>query len=455
MDLTTFIMTLLGLQLICLFVGSKSAKETKTQEDYFLAGKQIRFFPLMMTFLATQVGGGLILGAAEEAYKFGWSVFLYPLGACLGLVLLGVGVGRKLSQFKVSTVAQIFEVVYKSSTLKKIASILSILSLFAIFIAQIIASKKFMLSVGVDNPIWFFIFWGIVIIYTCVGGLKAVISTDAVQAGFFVIVFFLCFGYAVFNLEYPLSVALSEGFVGENFTFDMSKFSGWLLMPLLFMVIEQDMGQRCFAAESPRIVSLATLCAAACTFFVSMIPIFFGIMARNSEIQIPVGSSVLMGVIQQMTNPFVTSLVCCAILVAIISTADSLINAVSSNLSQDFRFTGFSMNSVRFSQIISALIAISGIFFSFYFNNIVDLLILSYELSVSCLFIPLCFALYKKQGNKYAAGSAMLCGALGFILFRWTSLEIGREVCSLAFSLSGYFFGAWLFRTNSQEYAQS
>ncbi|EFB40649.1 hypothetical protein pah_c197o026 [Parachlamydia acanthamoebae str. Hall's coccus] len=49
----------------------------------------------------------------------------------------------------------------------------------------------------------------------------------------------------------------------------------------------------------------------------------------------------------------------------------------------------------------------------------------------------------------------MLCGALGFILFRWTSLEIGREVCSLAFSLSGYFFGAWLFRTNSQEYAQS
>ena len=37
---------------------------------------------------------------------------------------------------------------------------------------------------------------------------------------------------------------------------------------------------------------------------------------------------------------------------------------------------------------ITCLISIGAIFFAFYFDNIVDLLIQSYELSVSCLFIP-------------------------------------------------------------------
>src|SRR5215203_3492238 len=132
MDLTVFFIVLFALQLICLIVGSRASKDLKNQDDYFLAGKDVKFFPLMMTFVATQVGGGLILGSAEEAYQFGWPVLLYPIGACLGFLLLASGVGRKLAQFKVATVAQLFEVVYHSTRLKKIASLLSILSLFMI-----------------------------------------------------------------------------------------------------------------------------------------------------------------------------------------------------------------------------------------------------------------------------------------------------------------------------------
>ena len=43
---------------------------------------------------------------------------------------------------------------------------------------------------------------------------------------------------------------IQSGLNAEAFTFNSDKFCGWLLMPLLFMVIEQDMGQRCFAAKS-------------------------------------------------------------------------------------------------------------------------------------------------------------------------------------------------------------
>ena len=161
MNILAFFIFLFALQAVCLLVGRSFAKELKTQEDYFLAGRGIKFFPLMMTFLATQVGGGLILGSAEEAYQFGWGVLLYPLGASLGLMLLGSGIGSRLAQFKVSTVAQILEVVYGSATLKKIASLLSIISLFLILIGQIIASKKFMVSVGADSTLFFSRFLGL------------------------------------------------------------------------------------------------------------------------------------------------------------------------------------------------------------------------------------------------------------------------------------------------------
>lgn len=432
MNITAFILLLFGLQVICLIIGTKSSKGLKSQDDYFLAGKKIRFFPLMMTFIATQVGGGLVLGSAEEAYRYGWSVLLYPLGASLGLIFLSLGIGRKLAQFNVSTIAQIFEVAYNSSTLKKIASCLSILTLFMIFVAQIIASKKFMLSVGVENPLWFFVFWGIVIFYTAVGGLKAVVATDVVQASFFIGAFILCMGYILFTVEFPV-LKMQQ----ESMGFDSSKMFGWLFMPFLFMMIEQDMAQRCFAAESSRTVSKAAWCAALCTLSICSIPVFFGVFANQTGIEVPTGSSVLMAAIEQTTTPFLTAIVGCAILAAIISTADSLINAISSNLSQDFKFA----TNIRSSQLIAAGIAFLGIFFSFFFNNIVDLLILSYELSVGCLFVPIFAALFKKQGNVLSAVLSIICGAIGFLLFKLIPVQLPGELLSVVLSLTGFALG--------------
>lgn len=438
MNLLLFIVLLFGLQAICLIVGKKASKHLKDQDDYFLAGKSVRFFPLMMTFLATQVGGGLILGAAEEAYQFGWSVFFYPLGATLGLLVLGLGIGKKLAQFKVSTVAQILEVVYGSPVLRKIASILSVISLFMILIAQVIASQKFLFSLGVTNPFIFIGFWAIVVFYTVQGGMKAVVATDIIQAAFFMIVFLFCLGFAMYvdPISFLPSTQLSQT------VFVPSKLCGWLFMPLLFMVIEQDMAQRCFAGKSPSIVSKASLVAGICTLIICVVPIFFGVLGKVYGIDVPQGASVLMTMVAKMTNPWITAVVGCAILAAIISTADSLINAISSNLSSDFSFRFLQKkNPVRFVQAMTAVISIAAIFCSFYFNNVVDLLIQSYELSVSCLFVPIFFALFKKQGSFLSALLAMLCGVLGFCLFRIVPIAFPKEIISVVLSLLGYGVG--------------
>lgn len=434
MNTTIFVSMLFSLQLFYWLVGRRASKNLKDTDDYFLAGKSVQLFPLMMTFLATQVGGGIILGAADEAYQFGWPVLLYPLGSALGLILLGSGIGRKLAGFQVSTIAQIFEVVYGSAGLRKIASFLSVISLFMILVAQIIASNKFLVSLGFDNIPLFIIFWFIVIIYTTQGGLRAVISTDMVQAAFFSIIFLFSFGFV---LMFEPTTTLIQMPHLENFAQVSSKLCGWLLMPLLFMVIEQDMGQRCFAGASPRIVSQASFLAGLCTLTVCVVPVFFGSLANVTGLEVPQGGSVLMAMIAKTTNPWIASLVGCAVLAAIISTATSLINAISSNLSSDFQLS-LPMRGVKG---ITCLISIGAIFFAFYFNNIVDVLIQSYELSVSCLFVPVVMALFRKQGAFMAASCALILGCIGFFLFRIYPIDFPKEIASILLSMLGYIFG--------------
>jgi SSS family solute:Na+ symporter len=431
MNILLFIFALFGLQAICFFASMRSSKGMKTGDDYYLANRKVRFFPLMMTFVATQVGGGLVLGAAEEAYKFGWSVLFYPMGASIGLVLLGLGMGRKLAQMQVSTIAELFEVIYNSKALRKIASILSILSLFMILAAQFIASHKFMIAMGITNELYFIGFWTIVIIYTAFGGLKAVIATDLIQAGFFIAIFLTCLGFVFWNHPSLPVIPL------ETFDFKYSKLIGWLCMPLFFMIIEQDMGQRCLATKSPKIVTKATIWAGLTTMLVCLIPILFGILAKAQGLIIPPGSSVLMSFMIQATNPTLAALMGSAVLVAIISTADSLINAIGSNIAHDFG----SNLKLRTSRVIGTAIGISGILFSYYFNNVVDLLIQSYELSISCLFIPITAALFKTKGNPISAYLSITLGAASFLLFRFYPPELSRELLSLGISLLGYLSG--------------
>lgn len=439
MSISLFVPMLFCLQVFYWLVGRRGSRNLKGKEDYFLAGKSVRLFPLMMTFLATQVGGGVILGAADEAYQFGWPVLLYPLGASLGLILLGSGIGRKLAGFKVSTVAQIFEVAYGSAMLRKIASALSVISLFMILVAQIIASHKFLVSLGFTNIPLFILFWSIVIIYTAQGGLRAVISTDMVQAAFFSSIFLLCFGFVIF---FEPTTSLIQMPHLENFANVSSKLCGWLLMPLLFMLIEQDMGQRCFAGASPGTVSKASFLAGICTMIICVVPVFFGSLANVIGLEAPEGSSVLMAMIAKTTTPWITALVGCAVLAAIISTATSLINAISSNLSSDFKLPFLqNIDSMRVVKGITCLISIGAIFFAFYFDNIVDLLIQSYEFSVSCLFVPVMMALFKKKCNFISACNAIILGAIGFVLFRIYSIDFPKEIISLFLSMAGYGVG--------------
>lgn len=405
-------LTIFGvLGFICLWVGRRAGKGNQTNEDYFLADRKLKIFPLAMTLLATQLGGGAMMGACDEAYAKGWAVLFYPLGMVIGLILLGLGVGARMRKLELKTIAELFERKFGSVSLRRIASILSILSLFFILAAQGIASRKFFAALGFAPNILFTLFWLTVVVYTTFGGFKGVVWTDMVQALFILGALSIC----VFSFFLAPTVASSLPITPPENVGSLPWFS-WLAAPLLFMLIEQDMGQRCFSAKDGKTISIAAVSAGVLLFIASFAPILFGCTARSLGLVFPEGTSILLGSVEALTNSTASTFMALAILMAIVSTVDSLLNSISSNLVFDFSLS--KKKNLGLAQGLTAFLGISTFLLSFIFDNVLSLLIFSYKLSISVLFVPIAFALFSKRNNKRACLFSMIGGALGFIFLR-------------------------------------
>lgn len=430
-----------------LWLGIRAKSETKTTEDYFLGGRKLGFFSLAFTLLATQLGGGTLVGAAEEAFHKGWYVLFYPLGTCLGLAILSMGFGSKLREMKLSTIPELFERVYKSPRLRQVAAILSIASLFFILIGMGIATRKFFYSLGWESPWIFFSIWAVVIAYTVMGGLRAVVSTDILQTVFVLVALGAVCVFAFFNPSNPVTATET---VAVTTSTDVP-WIAWLLMPLMFVFIEQDMGQRCFAAKSPKLVSSAAFFSAAVLFFACSIPIYLGVRAAEEGLMIKEGSSVLYAAVEAMGSPLLLTIMAGAILMAIISTADSLLCSISSNLACDFPL--LQERGVWSCRVITLVVGIITMSLSYSFDNVVAMLVLAYEISVSVLFVPIIAVIFIEKPKRIAAVLAMTIGGGCFCLFQIWAPPFPKEVLTLICASVSFGMGQWLLE-EGEEYVQ-
>ena len=418
-----------------LWIGWRASKEVQGGVDYFLMGRQLTFFPLCFTLLATQLGGGTLVGAAQEAYTKGWIVLFYPLGASLGLFFLGLGFGGKLRRMQISTIPEIFEKVYRLPSMRLVASLISICSLYFILVGQGIASRKFFVTLGMTSPSYFIFFWIAFVAYTVMGGFKAVVDTDVWQTLFIL----ATLGVALF--------AVDMGGVQWHPSVDLHTLAAsdipwgsWLLMPFCFMLIEQDMGQRCFAAKSAKVVAPAAIVAGLLLMLSSGTAIMFGVLAKEKGVAIAPGTTVLVAAIEALTSPTVATFLMATILMAIVSTADSLLCSISSHLACDLM--GAKNLSVAkrltLSRGLTFGTGLSALALVYYFDSVVTMLMLSYELSVSVLFVPVLMAMVQSTPSRQGAMGAMIAGAVGFVLFRIWTLPLPKEVSTLLLAFVGY-----------------
>lgn len=443
---TLFLVALATLFIGYCCIGLFASRNITTSTDYFLAGKSLSAHTIIATLLATQVGGAFLLGTAQDPIKG----LFYNGGMVLGFLVLGLGLAAQLQRFKVTTVGEIFDKTYGSPLLHQLTALLAAVSMSGIIISQIVAAKSVLITfAGVNNEIVFLLFWALILAYTMIGGLAAVVVADFIQIIFIITVFSGICLYSLYTS--PISFFSSQTSTHIQ-TMLMHNPLSWgqafkiFSMPVFFSIIEQDLAQRFFAAKSERTAAIAALIASALLLLFSFVPFYLGLQAQLTHIIIPEGVNPLLPMLKMITSPTVFILAVCALLSAITSTTDSLLCAVSAIITTALtRFNKNIKSSIYVSRTITFLCGMFTLGASYFVpTNIITVLIASYEVSVACLFIPLFFCFIIKDLRREAALTSALFGGLGFIYFLFNTnaqLQPYSIVITLIFSLLGYGIG--------------
>jgi len=403
---------------------------------------------ISITFMliATEFGGGLLLGTSDEAYACGIYGILYILGISLGFVLLGSGFAAKLKAMNVSSSIDIFTLKYHSPFLKNIGSILCILTLLGLLFAQIIACKTLLCSLGICHELILMGFWLLTCCYAITGGIAGAGLTHTFQLGYVLTSFTGIFFYCLFK-EPPSFFALKTFIEHQHlFSSDALSFSSFftsLIMPALYCVIEFDYAQPLFAARSKRMALISALWASLFMLVFSLVPLYFGIKAKLLNLTIPEGINPLIPVLHVLTNHSVVMIAICGLVAALIATTDYLLWAVTMSLGEWLSHPNMAPERKKNQEKIIAYSVGIGILAAAYFNRWTSVAILgcSFELYDCCLVAPLVMTYFKQEVYKGAAIGSMLAGLTGFIVFRCIEPPFQKEIASLLLAFAGYYLG--------------
>jgi len=242
------------------------------------------------------------------------------------------------------------------------------------------------------------------------GGLSAVVRTDVLQGIFIAVVLVSSLFFLDFKADLSLCMNASSEVQNSNIP-----WTDWLLMPMLFVIIGQDMSQRCFAATNPKIVSRATMSAGFLLLFLSLIPVILGLMAQQTLSQNDHNQSILMTYMLMVGTPTFNAFFALAILMAILSTMDSLVCSISSNINYDlFFFLKGSEDRVWLARAITLAVGMSAMILSIHLDGIIELMILAYKFSIYTLFVPILLTAFYTGAKKWHVCMLMLVGTLLF-----------------------------------------
>lgn len=186
-DYAVFAGLLLVSLAIGVYYGVFKRSQMRTTEDYMLGGRQMSVFPMAMSLIASFMSAITLLGTPAEIYQYGimytWIVLSYFLvSAAASYLYMPV-----FFDLKVISVYQ-----YLAMRFHKSAQMLGALIFciqMCIYMAIVVYAPSLALSqvTGIDVYLSVVLIFVVCIVYTTLGGMKAVLWTDSVQ----VIIMFL------------------------------------------------------------------------------------------------------------------------------------------------------------------------------------------------------------------------------------------------------------------------
>ena len=454
-DLTIFAVYLLAM----LGIGYYYLRSNTSKEDYFLAGRNMSPWQIGLSVVATDVGGGFSIGLGGLGFLMGlsgsWMLFTGLLGAWLAAVFLIPKVfelGKKVDLF---TFPQIFETIF-DKRVALVAAVISAIGYLGFTASQMLAGAKLahatFPSVSLDMIL---VIMGVVaVVYTVMGGLKAVIVTDTIQ--WIILLLGLMFiglpmGYWAVGGWEGITAAVGPEMLALN-NLSWQNIINWSFTIIPIWFIGMTLYQRIYASRNVKQAKKAWFIAGVFEWpIMAFMGVALGLLARVGADQGMfefAGYATAAGMDPEIGLPLLLrtilpvglmGLMMSAYFSAILSTADSCIMACSGNVVSDlmFKLKYFrDKNELRLSQIVTLGIGAAAIIIALYMENVLELMLHSYAFMVSGLFIPVIYGFYSKSPSAQAALASMLAGGGVTLILTGLSLSLPYGLDPIVFGLT-------------------
>ena len=333
--------------LVVIVIGVYVARQMKSGEDLFLAGRSLTWFAIGFSLFASNISTTTIIGLAGSAYADGISVSAYEWAAGIPLILLAFVYAPLYLRAKITTVPEYLEVrydrrvrLYFSATTIALTVLVDMAG--GLYASAVIARTFFP---GVD--LWVFcagigVFAGL---YTAAGGLRAVVYTDVLQAIVLIIgstvLTIVMFGKMDYSWDALIASAPPEHFSIVQPADDTQLpwtglFTGVLLLGFWYWVTNQYIVQRVLGARNLAHAQWGSMLGGAMKLLPLFIMVLPGAMAITVFPDIPNRDMVFPVMIAQALPVGLTGLILAGLLAAIMSSLDSTLNSSSTLVVHDF-----------------------------------------------------------------------------------------------------------------------
>lgn len=456
-DLTIFVVYIIGL----LAFGYFFFRKNKGGDDYYVGGRKMKSWHVGLSVVATDVGGGFSIGLGGLGFVMGlsgsWMLFTGLIGAWLAAVFLIPKVKQNRTFDNAYTFPQVFGHYY-SANVAFVAAIISAIGYAGFTSSQMLAGAKLASGTFADldlqAALWIM---GIVaVVYTVMGGLKAVIYTDTIQ-------WILLMGGLMFvgipiayieigGMEAIRATVAPEMLSLTNLTWQNVVFWGVTIIPIWF--VGMTLYQRIYACHDEKTAKRAWYMAGVFEWpIMAFLGVLLGLFARVAADQ---GMFAFLGaedisetdpetglpmLLRTVLPVGFLGIMMAAYFSAILSTADSCLMASSGNVVTDLigRFKEFNPDStafVRTSQVVTLVIGTFALLLASTMENVLDLMLDSYAFMVSGLFVPVIGALYWKKSTPAGAMTAMIIGGCTTISLRYLGVELPLELDPNVFGIT-------------------
>lgn len=360
MNISLFDLAIVLLYFVFVFwITVRVGKDVKDSDDYFLAGRSMRWPMIGASLFATNISAEQFVGQAGLAMALGLAVANYQMAGVFSFALMGVLFLPAYIRLGIATTPQFLKVRYGQDSYRFV-------SVFQILFLAINAIPVSLYAGGQvmrDLFGWETLLPGVLILaittglYAVIGGLKAVVITDFIQM-------FILLGGGIMVLLFGLhAVGGLEGFMAKVENYNQGEGTDLLSMvrdaddpdlpwtavvfglsihSLYFCSVNHSVVQRAMAAQSIHQARMGGVFAAllkCTTIFLIVMPGIVGLMLmKDGFFEVPPDSpdQIYSTMIRSLLPVGLVGLVLAGLVAALMSSVDSFLCSASSLITLDW-----------------------------------------------------------------------------------------------------------------------